>query len=111
MGAQMMLVVYDGRYCFTFVDIAAYGGTNDASILSSSAIGNIVENTLLGIPGPSPYTNQSLSFVVLGDDIFPLGPWLMKPLLGKHLDECGKVYNYRLSRAWHTIENPFGIRS
>ncbi|CAB4007448.1 Hypothetical predicted protein [Paramuricea clavata] len=48
-------------------------------------------------------------YVLVGDDIFPLKEWLMKPYLGKNLTEPERVFNYRLSRARRTIENAFGI--
>ena len=107
----VLLAVCDAKYCFSFVDIGAYGGTNDASILSSSALGKSFENNTLSIPEPCLHGDQTLSFVLLGDDIFPLKPWLIKPFPGKGLDEREKVYNYRLSRARRTIENAFGILS
>ena len=32
----VLLAVCDAKYCFTFVDIGAYGSTNDASVLSET---------------------------------------------------------------------------
>ena len=51
----------------------------------------------------------NVPFVIVGDDIFPLKPWLMKPYPGKNLDQYQRIYNYRLSRVRRTIENAFGI--
>ena len=45
----------------------------------------------------------------LGDEIFPLKPWLLKPYPGVNLSEEPLVYNYRLSRCRRIIENTFGI--
>ena len=49
------------------------------------------------------------SFVIVGDYIFLLKTWLMKPYPSKNLDKCQRIYNYRLSRTRRTIENAFGI--
>ena len=46
---------------------------------------------------------------LLGDDIFPLKKWLIKPYLGISLSEEQKIYHYCLSRARRIIENAFGI--
>ena len=108
-----MLAICDAKYCFSFLDIGAYGGTNDASVLSNSLFGKAFDKnpTSLNLPSPSPHGHKTLPYVLLGDDIFPLKPWLMKPYPGKNLDESKRVYNYRLSRARRTIENAFGILS
>ena len=46
----------------------------------------------------------------LGDEIFPLTNWLMRPFSGKSLiNEKRKIFNYRLSRVRRIIENTFGI--
>ena len=103
----------DAKYCFTLVDVGSYGRENDAAILSESAFGKLFDAgpSGLNIPSPRLVGNFRLPYVLIGDEIFPLKPWLMKPYPGRSLDEPRQVYNYRLSRARSTIENSFGILS
>ena len=109
----VLLAICDAKYCFTFVDIGAYGSTNDASVLSNTTYGKAFNElpTSLNLPSPAPKANKTLPYVLLGDDIFPLKPWLMKPYPGRNLAEPERIFNYRLSRARRTIENAFGILS
>ena len=103
----------DAKYCFTLVDVGSYGRENDAAILSESAFGKLFDACPSGLKIPSPRLvgNFRLPYVLIGDEIFPLKPWLIKPYPGRSLDEQRRVYNYRLSRARSTIENSFGILS
>ena len=107
----VLLAICDAKYCFTFADIGSFGSTNGASVLSNSVFGQAFEQhpTELNLPSPSLHGDKDLPYVIVGDDIFPLKPWLMKPYPGKNLDQCQKIYNYKLSRARRTIENAFGI--
>ena len=109
----VLMGICDANYCFSFVDIGSYGGDNDATILARSIIGRSFNDvpTILGIPSATNYNGKNLPYVLLGDDIFPLKPWLLKPYPGRHLDESRRVFNYRLSRVRCTIENAFGVLS
>ena len=102
----VLLGVCDAKYCFSFIDIGAYGGTNDASVLSNSAFGQAFDEnpTNLNLSRPTLHGNKTLPYVLLGDDIFPLKPWLMKPYPGKNIDESQRLYNYTLSSQAHHRE-------
>ena len=86
----VLLPICDAKYCFTFADIGGFGSANDASVLSNSVFGQAFEQLPkeLNLPSPSFHGDKDLPFVVVGDDIFPLKPWLMKPFPGKNLDQC-----------------------
>lgn len=99
----VLLVVCDANSCFTLVD----GRENDAAILSQSAFGKFFDGgpSGLSILSHRLVSNSRLPYVLIGEQVFPLKPWLMKPYPGRNLDEPHRVYNYGLSRARKTIEN------
>ena len=70
----------DAKYCFTLVDVGSYGRESDAAILSESAFGKLFDAgpSGLNIPSPRLVGNFRLPYVLIGDEIFPLKPWLMK---------------------------------
>ena len=51
---------------------------------------------------------DSLLYFLLGDKILPPNTWLMRPFAGS-LYDSQKIFNYRLSRAKHKIENALSI--
>ena len=107
----VLMAVCDAGYRFTFVDIGAYGSDNDASILNRTQFFQDLETESLPIPEPRIIDGQQFPYTFLGDEIFPLRTWLMKPYPGKSLSHEQCSFNYRLSRSRRTIENAFGILS
>ena len=107
--STVLMAVCDAKYRFLFVDIGSYGRDNDASIFSQSELSIGLENGNFPIPEPSIVNGFMLPHVLVGDEIFSLKNWLMKPFPGRCLSETQSVYNYRLSRCRRTIENAFGI--
>lgn len=60
-------------------------------------------------PKELPNTKVKTNFCLVGDEIFPLQPNIMKPYSRTQLQNKERIFNYRLSRARRTIENTFGI--
>lgn len=60
-----------------------------------------------GLPGIEG--DDVCPYMIVGDEGFPLKPYLMRPYAGRTLDcDRKKVFNYRLSRCRRVIENCFG---
>ena len=52
-----------------------------------------------------------LPYVLIGDGIFPLKPWFMKPFPGRNLNDNRRIFKYRIPKARRCIESTFGILS
>lgn len=112
--STVMMAICDANYRFIYVSIGSYGRDNDASIFSRSDIYDRFDNNAVNTPNEEPLNAgaaSSIPYFLVGDEIFALKNWLMKPFPGRGLSERQKTFNYRLSRARRTIENAFGILS
>ncbi|XP_066914218.1 putative nuclease HARBI1 [Clytia hemisphaerica] len=110
----VLMAVCDANYCFTLVDLGQYGSNNDSGVLSSSLMGEMFDGAEMNLPDPSkihPSSEENVPYFLLGDEIFPLKSWLMRPYPGAGASEEERIYNYRHSRGRRCIENAFGILS
>ena len=89
-----LLAVCDAKYNFIFVDVGQYGSNNDCSVLANSNISYAVEGNVLDIPRADKIEGikKDMPYYLLGDEIFPLNTWLMKPFPGD-LPEAEQIYN------------------
>lgn len=103
--------VADASYKFITVDVGGYGKQSDGGTFQASDLYKLLNNKQLDIPEPSnlPQTNIKTPFVLIGDEAYPLLPFLLKPFSGKNLNIEQECFNKRLSRARKTIECSFGI--
>ena len=107
----VLLAICDANYCFTLFDLGQYGSNNDSGVLLNSNMSKCIEENSLNIPESEALNGcwyDPLPYFLVGDEIFPLKEWLMRPFPGK-LTEQERIFNYRLSRARRVIENCFGI--
>lgn len=66
----------------------------------------------IALPEQLPGRSMSIPYFIAGDGAFPLGENLMKPYSGNYTKGTPqRMFNYRLSRAHHVVENAFGIAS
>ena len=96
--SMALLGICDAKYCFSLVDIGCFGRDNDAALLSESVLGKMFASgpEAFGVPEPRTVENYNLPYVLVGDEIFPLKPWLMTPFPGRGLVDFQRIYNYRL---------------
>lgn len=112
--STLVLALCDSNYKFTYVDIGSPGRHGDAGVFQRSVLSHMLENCLAEIPNPDfvPGSDTCLPFVIVGDEAFPLKPYLMRPYPGRSrvvLPYTQQIFNYRLSRARRIIENTFGV--
>ena len=83
-------------------------------VLASSVMGEMFDNGKMNLPAPSKIyqsSDQDRPCFLLGDEMFPLKDWLMRPFPGAETTEEEKICNYRHSRECQCVENAFGILS
>ncbi|XP_067947142.1 uncharacterized protein [Watersipora subatra] len=107
--STVLMAVCDADYRFLSLSIGSYGSENDAGIFKHSSFIRKFDHGVHDLPPPTQHGQYSIPYYLVGDEIFPLTSWLMKPWPGKNLSQEQQVFNYRLSRSRRTIENTFGI--
>ena len=107
----VLLAICDARYCFTLFDVGQYGSNNDAGMLANFSIGKEIEAGEMNISPPRHQEGCSfdpLPYYLVGEEIFSLKIWLMRPYPGK-LSEEERILHYQSSRTRRVITNTFGI--
>ncbi|KAB0801951.1 hypothetical protein PPYR_04137, partial [Photinus pyralis] len=109
----VLLAICDANYCFTYVDVGAFGKFADSNVFVNSQFWKRYQKKLLNLPEDRylPGTEKPMPFVIVGDDAFSLGPHLLRAYARKNLTHKKKIFNYRLTRARRYIECSFGILS
>eukprot|EP00079_Xenopus_tropicalis_P032648 XP_017946419.1 PREDICTED: uncharacterized protein LOC105946347 [Xenopus tropicalis] len=110
----VLLAVVDANYCFTIIDVGAYGSSGDANAFKNSIFYKKLNAGRLQLPQPRPLPRTDgppLPFVFIGDEAFGLSEHLMRPYPSNQRSIEKRVFNYRLSRARRMVECTFGIMS
>jgi hypothetical protein len=109
----VLMALVNANYKFLYVDVGCNGRISDGGVFANCSLSTALENNKLNIPEGKPLSGQAdpSPFVIVGDDAFPLKPYLLKPFPHKNVPGPNRVFNYRLSRARRIVENAFGIIS
>ena len=107
----VLLAICGSNYCFTLFDLGHCDSNNDSGVLVKSEMGELIETQRIGIPDPAKHSTcdfDPLPYFLVGDEIFSLKIWLMRPYRGT-LDKEQRIFNYRLSRARKPSKMPWAF--
>ena len=105
---SVVLLVVDANYLFKYAHVGMQGRTCDGGVFLHNALtsGKLNVPLLSVLPG----NDTLVPYVLVADDAFLLTSYLIKPYGGEVPKGSPKrVFNYRLSRARHIVENAFGV--
>lgn len=107
----VLLALVDADYKFIWANVGSYGSESDCGIFNQTDLRRRLEDGTLGLPAPAPFPHddEDIPYFLIGDDAFPLRPWMIKPYAHRFLDHDERIFNYRCSRARRVVENAFGI--
>nr|CAH7767790.1 unnamed protein product [Callosobruchus chinensis] len=110
--SMVLFAIVDANYRFLLVDFGTNGRVPDGGVLQNTKFYEKLQIDDLKLPKPCSVTEnfKDVPYVFVADDAFPLTINIMKPFRQAQLDSaCKEIYNYRVSRARHVVENGFGI--
>ena len=110
--SMVLFAIVDANYRFLLVDFGTNGRVSDGGVLQNTKFYEKLQIDDLKLPKPCSVTEnfKDVPYVFVADDAFPLTINIMKPFRQAQLDSaCKEIYNYRVSRARHVVENGFGI--
>lgn len=75
----MLQGVVDASYKYLVIDVGAYGKQSDGGVFRYSRLYTGLQNGVMELPAPKklPGTNIKVPYVFVGDEAFPLLPYLM----------------------------------
>ncbi len=109
---SIVLVAFvDGDYKFTWVEVGANGTSSDAQIFEDCGLKEAIDRHVIGFPPPDclPDDDRDTAYFFVGDDVFPLCTFMMKPYGRLGLKVPERIYNYRLRRWRRVSENALSI--
>lgn len=96
-------------YRFLVVNVGGCSSNSDRGIFANSCLGQALQaghlNVLPLCPLPTDPELGPLPFMIVVDETFPMKTYLLHQYPGRCLHDDIWIFNYRLSRARHIVEN------
>lgn len=107
----VLLALVDADYKFMWAQVGANGSSSDCGIYNHSSLEQCLREGTIGFPDPEPlpHDDTDIPYFIIGDDAFPLRPYLVKPYAQRFQTHAERIFSYRCSRARRVVENAFGI--
>lgn len=101
------------NYKFICIDVGAYGKQSDSGIFDLCNLNKQLNRGALRvhIEKQLPDSDLRAPHVIIGDEGYPLKPYLMRPYPDRTAGPDEHIFNKRLSLARQTVECAFGILS
>jgi len=105
----MIQGVVNAKYCFLDVCVGWPGSVQDARVFAQSSLYNEIEHKHILPNKAITVSGVQIPLFMIGDLAYPLKSWLMKPFAHNTDLTCPqRNYNYRVCRAWISVEITFG---
>ena len=77
----VLMAMVDSKYRFIWVDVGAHGSMSDSQIFNDTFLCKAIHRGNMGFPPPEPlpHDTKDMPYFIVGDNIFGLKTWLMKP--------------------------------
>ena len=105
----VLMALCDADFCFLLIDYGQFGRISDAGVYQASPISLLLEDFVPKQTFKVNGSNTKIPYTAIWDEAFPFKTYLMKPFASRTLDAKRRIYNYRHSRARHTVECAFSI--
>ncbi len=95
----VLMALVDRDCTFTSVEVGANGTSWDAQIFEDCGLKAAIDQRVIGFPPPDciPDDDKDTPYFFVGDDVFPLHTYMMKPYGRLGLEVPEQIYNYRMS--------------
>ena len=90
----ILLALVDADYKFIWADVGTQGLSSDAQVFNHGPLRNGLENGTLGLPDPEPlpHDDKPVPYFLVGDEVFPLRAWMMKPFSHRALTNQERIF-------------------